>query len=453
VQGRCRVLERALLGTLLGFFTACDGEIVAPVPVDAIFASDGSLVVLGATTSSTATPDPVTGELPLDELWLGRLDGLEGARARWQVSFGTEALEGATGLAQTRAGTILVAGYTFDPMADADAWLLGLSDDGGIAFSRLVRGPSFEELRDVVELSDGDLGAIGNHDSMDGSGALVARFDALGGARWRRVLSSTAVRLSGQRIVEREGAMIVAGVVSTGVEAPPTGSFVVALDGAGDVEWHRSLSGEGGILITRLRVLEGGDLVLVGHTAVDPALEPTDPAARRDVRVAVLDGLSGEPTWDRAYEVEEGDEVPHDVLELDDGRLAVVGTSDAFGTRLEGDTDVWVLLLTADGALEAQRAYGGADPDRPLAAREGDDGELDIAAVTGTALAGFSIGADGEVVAGCGDMRDTTAIELAFDLVAAEIEGLIVLEPVQSTEDFSPTTSAADPLEAPVCTP
>ena len=75
------------------------------------------------------------------------------------------------------------------------------------------------------------------------------------------------------------------------------------------------------------------------------------------------------------------------VVQMSDGGFVVGGTTTSFGA---GSQDFWVLKLTADGAIEWQRSYGGDGNEMLVAMRRAPDGGVIVAGYTDTAA--FSAG-------------------------------------------------------------
>jgi hypothetical protein len=68
-----------------------------------------------------------------------------------------------------------------------------------------------------------------------------------------------------------------------------------------------------------------------------------------------------------------------------DGRILVVGYSKSWGAR---DNDILAATLSPDGQVVKQELYGGADDDRPILLKLGQDGRAWIVGYTKSGSAG-----------------------------------------------------------------
>jgi len=460
------VLGLAALILLAG----CDADPFHPEAVEAHFAGDGSMLVLGA-ANRFYVPDPATMVAPAGDLWLARLeDG--GATTRWQTVVGTAALQGAAGFTETATGRIVVAGY--DLTTDADAWLLAFDPDGDLTWERVLRGDGLQELRDVVELPAGDLVAVGNHITMDGASLLVMRADRDGISCWQQVLGLEG-RVGGAQVLLRDDGDVMVVGLAEGAAGGPAEAIVVSVrvgadcadpDG-GAVAWARLVGADDGFAPGRAALLPGGGLLLAGASAPpagDPALGEVcydrldndgngavdEGCLPRDARVVSL-GPGGDLLWDLALEGD-GDEGIADLLPLSDGRFLLAGTTDGYGSRIAGDTDLWLVWITADGTLDLQRSYGSTDPERPLALRQGADETVTVAVAQGGAFPILRVDGEGALVEGCGIARDTTAhvvggsVAVREPVLSRDPTGLIL-------DSVMPDSDRPAPLAVPICNP
>jgi len=218
--------------------------------------------------------------------------------------------------------------------------------------------------------------------------------------------------------------------------------ILVALTAEGSAAWARTV-GPGGLLPRAVARMDDGWLVAAGRP------EAAAPGAASDVMALAL-GTGGDLRWQVRLEAP-GDDGPRVAAPLSEGRFLVLGSTDSFGSRAEGDLDVWLVVLDGDGAVLAQRTVGGLDPDTPLLAWEDADGALVVVGHQGEDVASWHLDSDLELVDGCGITRDTDARVVADPLrtagaaLDARDAGELAFTMVATTVSRPP------PLREPVC--
>jgi len=84
---------------------------------------------------------------------------------------------------------------------------------------------------------------------------------------------------------------------------------------------------------------------------------------------------NGDIDWQKTYDGNNIDTV-YSIRQTDDGGYIAAGTTTSFGT---GQSDVWVLKLSPDGAVIWQKTYGGAGNEIAYSIRQGSDGGYIVA--------------------------------------------------------------------------
>ncbi len=254
--------------------------------------------------------------------------GHGGTGSAWAMRYGGPGSDEIEALARLPNGDWLLAGTT-DSFADpnGDGWLLRLSADGQVVWSKTYGGPADEYLLDLTPTADGGAVVVGWTSSFGAGGAdfWVLRVDATGAVRWQRTYGGPADEQAWSIASARGGGWWVAG---------GTRSFGA---GASDL-WVLRLNPDGSV---RYQATYGGP----DHDAG---------GGDYDEQVARL--------------------LPHP-----DRGVWVVTETASFGA---GETDIWLLHLDEDGRVRGQFTYGGPDEDTVWALASGPGDAALLAGVT-----------------------------------------------------------------------
>lgn len=305
-------------------------------------------------------------------------------------------------------------------------------------WSTTVGGPFDDRAGGIVELEDEGFVVAGYSSSFgDGStDAWVVHLDSFGNPTWQRRFPGAANPVDGDRLIS---ARVGGGFLLTkfsGFRQYWYSSDVLQLDTTGAVLQQFGLGNNSGHQQSARAVastLAGGVLVLgygpeygnyldgwrIGFLSSTGASEgnyvlrpmgndahslrrlpnagflvaggaPLPPPFNSQLLLLRLDD-SGGVVWLQHYGGP-GAEEGHDARGTSEGGLVVVGSTTSAGA---GGRDVWLLKLTADGAIEWQRTYGGPGDDNGRACVQTPDGGF---VVVGSTMSFGHGGSDGWIV-------------------------------------------------------
>ncbi len=248
-----------------------------------------------------------------------------------------------------------------------------------------------------------------------------------------------------------DGGFIVAGQTAStngDLTGRPTGrgtdAWVAKLDDTGAIQWHKWLGGTGNTTdaLEAVRQTSDGGYIVGGYTNSENG-DITDkrPSFGFDFWAVKLTA-NGDITWSKTYGSSTRDEA-YDIRETFDGGYVMIGRT--LG-KADGDVsyvysaskyDYWVVKLRADGSLEWEKTYGGAETDDPGAIRQTAD--------SGYILVGYANSSDGVATVNKGgsdfwvikiDKAGTlewqksfggTGADIATDVVQAKDGGYVVV--------------------------
>ncbi|HHT9118287.1 MAG TPA: hypothetical protein ACFYD1_06625 [Candidatus Hypogeohydataceae bacterium YC38] len=148
--------------------------------------------------------------------------------------------------------------------------------------------------------------------------------------------------------------------------------LVLKLRADGTVDWHRAYGGINVDGADFIQQTRDGGYIVVGGTS-------SFGVEGSDLWVLKL-GLDGAVEWQKTYGGANMDEADC-IQQSRDGGYVVAGYTNSFGA---GDLDLWVLKLTSDGTVEWQKTYGGPDIDGAQSIQQTQDGGYVVAGETRT---------------------------------------------------------------------
>lgn len=382
--------------------------------------------------------------------------------AQWARTYGGT-IAGAVGVSGARSALptadrgYVVAGYTTSFGVGAyDVWVLKLDAEGNVGWQRTygVAIGTFEGANSIQSTADGGYIAVGRSPvpgTSFGDGALVLRLDAGGNVVWQKLYANGGFANAVQ--VAAGGGYLVVGVAAppggggydawvlkmddagdviwqrtygsantdwgtsvqptadggwiiAGTSQPPgTGilhAWVLKLDGAGNVIWHKTYGGTGDYAASAIQPTTDGGYIVTGHARSSPAVGD-------DAWVLKL-GATGDITWQKTYGGPRHD-YASSIQATADGGYIVAGSA---GMSDVGPGDAWVLRLGASGDIIWQRTYGGPGLDEVYSIQPTTDGGYIAAGTTNSFGAGeydawlLKLDADGAIT-GCASMGTLNA--------------------------------------------
>jgi len=194
----------------------------------------------------------------------------------WRRGYGGAEVHFAYSVLETSDGGFVVAGQSesFGSLYYR-AWVFKTTADGDLAWQLTADALYTDYAGEIAETADGDLVVIGARDlGLVTMHTTVSRYTAGGAPEWQRVYETAGGSLGRDVLATNDGGLI---TLSHG----PSLTWVMKLDGAGEVVWERQYDTLFGDIDA-----DAGGFVLAGNGG-DPDL---------DVRVMKIDSR-GDPIW------------------------------------------------------------------------------------------------------------------------------------------------------------
>jgi PKD repeat protein len=215
--------------------------------------------------------------------------------------------------------------------------------------------------------SSGDVGV--NHGGQD---VWVVKLNSAGTLQWQKVLGGRGDEEGNSILQASDGGYTIAGYTTSSLSGDVGENhggkdvWVVKLNSTGTLQWQKVLGGSGdeeGNSI--LQALDNG-YILTGSTTSSNSGDVGGNHGGEDVWVVKLTS-SGDPDWQKVLGGSK-DEVGESIRRTGDGGYILTGTTQSSRSGdvqnlNHGEWDIWVVKLTASGATDWQRVYGGTGTD------------------------------------------------------------------------------------------
>ncbi len=251
------------------------------------------------------------------------------------------------------------------------AWVARLEMSGEVRWQKCYdRGfeYGFDFFNSVLPTSDGGILLVGvierkaTEEPSLGRGGRLVKLDAQGIMQWHKSYQYAFPSIQGASLlaaVETQTGFIAIGKIEP--ESRPDKAWILGLDRAGRVLWHKTLAS---FLANSIRPTRDGNFVIAGTTGI---------TGKGEAWVMKLDG-SGNVLWQRSYGG--GEELPggsEDVfqaslaLETASGEYWLAGTTldtlpDPGGELPEFRSRAWIAKLDRDGHLKWRKLYAEEVP-------------------------------------------------------------------------------------------
>ncbi|PKV48674.1 hypothetical protein ATE84_0679 [Aquimarina sp. MAR_2010_214] len=339
-----------------------------------VFIATLSLIACGSDDEDSVTPVP-----PL-EGFLGEID--------WVKTFGGSNEDNALSVVETTDGGYAIAGYTqsidgdiTDKTApDSDYWLLKITKEGEIAWSKTYGGSGDERGEKIIQTTDGGFVLVGYSRSADEDVSAnaglqdywIVKTDASGGIQWEKSFGFPGIDRAFSVVQTRDGGYFITGfldVTASGGEGNDNkngfskhgvGEFWgIKLNASGEKEWRRFFGGTNNDRsYDVVQTQDDGFLMIGSSESVD--FDVTGSKGSYDFW-AVKINKEGTKLWEKSFGGSEID-VGYAIAATGDGKFLIVGDSrsvDGNISNANGNADLWLIQIDGNGNLLWEKSLGG----------------------------------------------------------------------------------------------
>ena len=282
----------------------------------------------------------------------------------WARQFGMKGADGAYAVAADAAGNAYICGYTQVGFADQDenkhdSFVAKYDTNGNLLWSRQIATDRWELAYAVAADADGNVYVSGwTEGALDtanagGNDAFVRKYDAEGAVLWTRQLGTASSDESQALAVDADGSVYVGGSTTDDLGGPGFGSydaFLIKLDGDGTRLWGVQVGTGQYDRGDFVAVDSAGNAYLWGGT--DGEIEECEsgeflPAeGRKDIFLTRVD-TDGKIAWTKQIGTDEWESANAVAIDADDNVYLCGGTGGDLGGPGAGETDAFLIKLTA----------------------------------------------------------------------------------------------------------
>lgn len=259
------------------------------------------------------------------------------------------------------AGNVLIAGYSYNALGNADGLVLKYDPAGNLLWSTLLPGTAGANdfMFDLAVLWDDSLRVVGQANNGVDPARAIAALSPTGSILWQREFQASAAGseyLFGVALADNGDAYACGHTQGSGTGQDIS---VIKLDSAGNLQWQRTINGSanGTDNSFELKLDPAGNALVAGYVRQSTSSE--------DMLLAKYDAagtLLWQRTWDSGANLE--DQAP--CLEVDAlGRIALGGWRIA-ASGSPTNRDYALVMYDSDGSLRSANITSspGSDDDR-----------------------------------------------------------------------------------------
>jgi hypothetical protein len=318
-----------------------DDELASVIP-----AGDGGYLITGFTT--IILPEAMFSPLRVMKI-------SSSGESEWEVNLSFEydyhpiiVPQKALGAVQLREGGFVVVGRSNNLEDVSQALLLKISEEGDVEWLRAFGGADDDEACSVLQTEEGGFIVAGWTASFGNGGmdAWIMKLDYQGYMEWEKALGGTNQDKACAICKDDDIGYIVLGVTRS-YGMGNNDIWLIKIDEVGEIMWQKTYGrnlDDSAYCINK--TIDGG-YIIAGET--DDPLEE-----RTDSMIFKVDD-AGEIEWQRIYRAE-GNSVMESIQKTSDGGYIAAGS-----VIMEGDSDMLILKIAADGNVEWTKTFGLED--------------------------------------------------------------------------------------------
>ena len=361
---------------------------------------DGGVIVLGHKHCSNDT-----GTI-FRSVWLIKYNGQ--GEIDWEKCYGGSGTDIGHDLEFTSDGGYVIAGETSSNDGDitgnngsSDLWLLKLNANGDLVWQKCYGGSSWDKADAIKTTSDGGFIVVGTSNSNDGDVTMtqgfgdlwVMKVDDAGEILWQLTVGGSNYDSAFDVEILQDGYMVCGETKSNdGDVSGNHGDYdywLVKLNLNGFFQWQKCLGGSLKDSARKLEKTEDGNFMLMGYFSSSNG-DVVNAYGQQDIWLVKVD-TTGEILWRKNYGGSGGDWLFANAIQNANGEWILAGDSnsnDGDLTENQGDFDMWLFKIDANGEIVWQGSYGGSGNDSYFYVSQIDDGFL---------VAGMSESSDGDI--------------------------------------------------------
>lgn len=394
--------------------------------------SDGGYVIAGMSTSIASS---------MGDFYIARTDAV--GNLLWAKAYGTGIYESATSVDQTSDNGFIIAGFqTGQAGGTYDGCLVKTDSTGTLLWSKVIGGPSNDEIYSVQQTYDGGYILTGWTFSFVAGGnndIFLVKTDAGGNVLWSKVLGGTGMDYGHCVRQTADSGYIISCSVMAGGGSDMAG--LIKTDANGNVLWSKSYWNAEEIFGgTGVHQTTDGGFIISGSILQPGTLFFSD-------ALLIKTDASGNLSWAKSYQGIYQDWF-NSVHQSNDGGYIAAGGSNGFGTP---NCDFFVVKTDTAGNISWSKVYGKIWDHRAVFVQQAVDGGYAIAGYT-KASSGvnkdlFLVKTDSIGNSGC---NENNAAPVVFTL-AVQANNLVLYDSSGFTDSVPQTSVNSIGMETDIC--
>jgi hypothetical protein len=263
-------------------------------------------------------------------------------------------------------------------------------------------GSYFDYANSIHQTKDGGYIIAGSTESNDGditenhglTDFWVLKINNLGIIEWQKTFGGSNIEYAAKVLQTSEGGYIIAGTSSSndGDVSENYGSsdyWIVKISSLGDIEWQKTLGGSGLDSASWIKQTKDGGYIVGGRTeSTDGGI--TNYHGDSDIWIVKLSAL-GIMQWKKTFGGSNYDDLST-IEQTTDGGYILAGSTDSNDGDVNGNhgsRDIWIVKLSNSGNIQWQKTLGGSSYDSANCVLQTKD--------SGYIIAGRTYSSDGDV--------------------------------------------------------
>lgn len=310
----------------------------------------------------------------------------------WIKTFGGSNEDNTLSVVETTDGGYTLAGYTQSndgditdkTTTDSDYWVLKLTKEGTIVWSKTYGGSGDDRAEKIIKTSDGGYAVVGYSRSNDNDVSVneglqdywIVKLNAAGDIIWEKSFGFAGIDRAFSVIQTNDNGYFITGFLDVTAsngdgndqknasQRHGVGEFWgIKLDASGTKEWRRYFGGTDNDRSYDVVETEDNGFLMIGSSESSD-FDISDTNGSYDFWVVKVNA-EGTKIWEKSYGGSEID-VGYAIAATGDSKYIIVGDSrsnDGDISSAKGNADLWAIQIDGNGNLIWQKSLGGSQFD------------------------------------------------------------------------------------------
>jgi hypothetical protein len=354
---------------------------------DICLTNDGGIIV-GGYSNSGISGEKTKKSRGVYDYWVVKLNKHQ--KIQWNKTIGGSSFDELTAVQQTSDGGYILGGFSNSKISGEktqatrggyDYWIVKLDSSGSIEWDKTIGGNSDDELNSLQQTSDGGY-ILGGYSASDVSGEKtqisrgggydywIVKVDNLGNIEWDKTIGGNGYDNLHSLQQTNDGGFILGGTSTSGISGEKTqisrgieDYWIVKVDNLGNIQWDKTIGGNSDDELYSLQQTRDGGYILGGTSYSGISGEKSQRSRGvTDYWIVKVDNV-GNIQWDKTVGGNGYDNL-HSLQQTNDSGFILGGasTSGLSGEKTEnneGNYDYWIVKLNENGHIQWDKTIGG----------------------------------------------------------------------------------------------